>query len=174
MNLLKCLFWPAFSLLGQNVARPSHILSYHLFWHLLPSWRGWSCAALSVCPASHQRNTMWPNCVKPILTHSCSLSLSFYNGSTGSQNHGHCTHPSPPLMEVGAALQILQPAHIPALNRPPSCSFLPSPHSTSAFRRLGQGCKTARIEQRRNDLKYVQMERSRRRSLFLEDPDGGR
>lgn len=47
--------------------------------------------------ASYQRNTMWPNCVKPLLT---PFSLFFNNGSTGSQNHGHCTHPSPPLMDV--------------------------------------------------------------------------
>lgn len=75
VKLSKCLFWPAFTLLGQNVARRSHVLSYHLFWHLLPSRRGWSCVALNVCPASHQRNMMWPNCVKPILTHSRSPSL---------------------------------------------------------------------------------------------------
>lgn len=75
VKLSKCLFWPAFTLLGQNVARRSHVLSYHLFWHLLPSRRGWSCAALNVCPASHQRNMMWPKCVKPILTRSRSPSL---------------------------------------------------------------------------------------------------
>lgn len=73
---------------------------------------------------------MWPNCVKPILTRPRARSppLSLYNGSTGSRNHGHCTHPSPPLMGVGAALQILQPAHITDLNGSPSCSFLSAPH----------------------------------------------
>lgn len=87
--------------------------------------------------ASYQRNTTWPNCVKPLLT----PPLFFNNGSTGSQNHGHCTHPSPPLMDVGTVLQILQPVRIPALYRSLSCSFLPLMHST-AFRQ--ESCKCAK------------------------------